>query len=162
MSVVYRYCPACGSRYHGEQWPRACGCGATVFRNPLPVAVLLVPVDDGLLAIRRADPPYGGGLALPGGFIEHGEPWRVAAARETFEECGVRVDAETIEPFGIESTGGIVLLFGLARPIDGQALPAFTPNTEVSERLILRQPKGLVFPLHTAACTRYFAEARRR
>ncbi len=41
------------------------------YRNPLPVAVAVVPVDGGgVLMIRRAIPPVG--LAFPGGYIELG------------------------------------------------------------------------------------------
>src|SRR6476659_9743246 len=48
--------------------------------NPLPVSVVLVPVDGGLLLVRRAIPPVGQ-LALPGGYINLGESWEEAGAR---------------------------------------------------------------------------------
>ena len=76
------HCSYCGARFAEDgPWPRRCAACANVsYLNPLPVAVLLQPVDDGLLVIRRAIAPVGR-LALPGGFIDVGESWQAAAAR---------------------------------------------------------------------------------
>ncbi|MBI1877066.1 MAG: hypothetical protein HYR94_02315 [Chloroflexi bacterium] len=65
------HCSYCGSPFAESQpWPRACvRCGNVTFRNPAPVAVVLLPVEDGLLVIRRGIEPQRGQLALPGGFI---------------------------------------------------------------------------------------------
>ena len=43
-----------------------------------------------LLLIQRANPPYAGGWALPGGFVEIDEPLENAMAREIAEETGVK------------------------------------------------------------------------
>ena len=78
------FCNYCGTRYaQTASYPRTCAtCGAQVWSNPIPVAVALVPVDDGLLVVRRAIPPGVGKLALVGGFVEDHEPWQAALARE--------------------------------------------------------------------------------
>ncbi|MBT9557279.1 MAG: NUDIX domain-containing protein [Myxococcales bacterium] len=165
MPPRYTHCSSCGVVYAQLSWPRRCAsCGELAFRNPTPVAVLLQPVlrepdaVPGLLVIRRADAPRPGALALPGGFVEFGEAWRHAACREAWEEASFRADPDSVTPFGIESAGeGVVLLFGLARPILVESLPPFVPNVEVSERLIIDAPIELVFPLHTAAASRWFA-----
>jgi 8-oxo-dGTP pyrophosphatase MutT (NUDIX family) len=39
--------------------------------------------------VRRAIPPARDTLALPGGFIDYGESWQNAAARELREETGI-------------------------------------------------------------------------
>lgn len=71
---AHSHCSYCGHRFPaGADWPRQCGCCANVsYRNPLPVAVLAVPVEDlGVVMVRRKAPPVG--LALPSGYIEYGE-----------------------------------------------------------------------------------------
>jgi ADP-ribose pyrophosphatase YjhB (NUDIX family) len=146
-------CGFCGARFPaGAPWPRACGaCGKLSFRNPLPVALLLVPVDDdGLLLIRRAIPPVGK-LAVPGGYIDYGEDWRTAAARECREETGLIVDPAAVTLYTVESSPEHLLVFGLAPRIARAALPPFAPSHETSERLVVTAPPPpdeTAFPLH--------------
>lgn len=57
--------------------------------NNTSVGVVAV-CDRTLLLIERANPPYG--WAPPAGHVEDGEPYRVAAARELWEEVGLEID----------------------------------------------------------------------
>jgi ADP-ribose pyrophosphatase YjhB (NUDIX family) len=156
----YTYCSFCAHPFGpGQPWPRRCaGCGNTTYRNPLPVAVVLLPVDAGLLVVRRSIPPRVGQLALPGGFINHGEGWREAGAREVAEEAGVSIDPAQIREFAVRSAPeGMLLVFGLAPPVRAADLPAFAPTDEASERLVMGGPAELAFPLHTEVAALYFA-----
>jgi ADP-ribose pyrophosphatase YjhB (NUDIX family) len=127
--------------------------------NPRPVAVMLVPVDDGVLLVRRNIEPRRGELALPGGYIDLGETWQEAGAREVAEETTLQLDPATIRDFGAltDAEGGFVLIFGLAAPQTAAALAAFTPNSETQEWTLARGPQELAFPLHTEMLARYFA-----
>ncbi|SMF07633.1 8-oxo-dGTP diphosphatase [Tistlia consotensis] len=60
----------------------------------------------GLLLIRRGFPPWKGGYALPGGFMEVGETAEQACARELAEETGLRVDPATLRLVGVYSDPG--------------------------------------------------------
>jgi ADP-ribose pyrophosphatase YjhB (NUDIX family) len=160
MYRQHSYCSFCGRPFlDGQRWPRVCGhCGSTTYRNPLPVALALLPVDDGLLVIRRGAAPRLGQLALPGGFIEMNETWQHACARELREEAGVVVPAELITDFGTRSTpDGYLLVFGLGPVMRSEDLPPFRPNREAASRLVLTSPAELAFPLHTEMVQQFFA-----
>jgi ADP-ribose pyrophosphatase YjhB (NUDIX family) len=148
------HCSYCGAAFADEQpWPRKCaGCGNTTYLNPLPVAVTLLPVDDGLLLVRRTIPPHAGKLALPGGYINLGESWQEAAAREVHEETGVSIDPREIRDFRVLSApDGTVLIFGLARPRASAELPAFVLNDEASECVVGHANDEFAFELHRQA-----------
>lgn len=154
------HCSFCGRAFPGDAgWPRTCaGCRNTSYKNPTPVAVLLQPVDDGLLVIRRGIPPHIGALALPGGFVNWGETWQQAAARELFEETHVRVAPEAVKLFDVHTseTSGHLLVFGVAEPLRSADLPPFVATNETTERLIVPGPVELCFPLHALAMRRFF------
>ena len=65
------------------------------YRNPTPTVDILIEVGGGIVLIERKNPPTG--WAIPGGFVDEGEPvWR-AALREAKEET--RLDVELVEQF---------------------------------------------------------------
>ena len=158
------HCSFCGRAYPpGAPWPRTCaGCARTAYRNPLPVAVALQPVRDGdstgLIVIRRAIEPSRGLLALPGGFVDHGETWQQAVVRELAEETGIVADAGRVRLADVLSdTDGYLLVFGLLPARDADALPPFAPTAETTVRQVLAAPAQLGFPLHTEAARAWFA-----
>lgn len=159
----HAHCGHCGARFTEQSWPRVCpSCAATSYNNPIPVAVVLVPVADGLLVVRRSIEPGFGRWALPGGFLEVGEPWQVGAAREVVEETGIVVPPASLEIVEVHSTEDtrLLLLFCAPRGWSLPALPDFTATDEVSEIEVLRAPAELAFPLHTAVSGRYLARLR--
>ena len=153
------YCSWCGAPFEANQaWPRVCGaCGNTSYANPKPVAVALVPVGEGVLAVRRGIEPKLGELALPGGYVDVGESWQQACAREVREETGIELDPAEIEDLCVRSApDGTVLIFGVTEPLSVDELPAFEPNDEATERVILEKVTPLAFPLHTEALDFFF------
>ncbi|MCK9903764.1 NUDIX hydrolase [Parafrankia colletiae] len=161
------FCSSCGTRYQPDAvWPRVCAaCGDTTWRNPLPVAVVLLPVAEpdggrGLVVVRRDIDPGRGELALPGGFMEVGETWQEAAVRELREETGIPAPAGDVRLFDVHSgnDGGFVLVFGLL-PVRSRAeLPPVVRTEEAAEWLVLTRPHRLVFPTHTDAMASYFVQ----
>lgn len=173
--VKDRFCSFCGAAYAEPlAYPRTCvnaSCGVTVWSNPIPVCVVLVPVRrgdaTGLLALRRGIDPRRGMLALPGGFLEDHETWQGGAARELREEVDVVIDPSTLREFWFASSGpkpNRVLLFSVAAPVALASLAPFTPNHETLERGVVWGPDGLdevfAFPLHAEAARRWFASER--
>jgi ADP-ribose pyrophosphatase YjhB (NUDIX family) len=157
------HCSYCGHAFdRSTRFPRTCAsCTRVTYVNPAPVAVLLLPVDDGVLTIRRGIEPRLGQLALPGGFIDLGESWQNACARELREETGAVVDPKTVELFDVHSApDGTLLVFGLARKTTALSLPTFAPTNETSECVVVEEPVELGFPLHTKVLRDYFARIK--
>lgn len=157
------HCSWCGATFGADvSWPRACdACKQMSYKNPLPVAVALIPVKGGgLLGVRRGIPPRQGTVALPGGFIEVGESWQEACARETFEEIQVKVNARDITLHTVLSApDGTVLIMGLTPEVDAASLPAFITSEEALERPVIQPGEELSFPLHTEAAKLFFEES---
>lgn len=161
MKPSHSHCPECGTELPETDWPRECDvCGSTHFLNPTPVAVLVQPVEDGVLTVRRNIPPHEGELALPGGFIELDESWEQAAARETYEETGIEVDADAVEVFDVHSApDGTVLIFGIAPPHPRAVLDDADLSGEASELVVVDDVRELAFPIHTEVLTDWLLES---
>ncbi|WP_411083626.1 NUDIX domain-containing protein [Streptomyces sp. cmx-18-6] len=161
------HCSTCGAPYttlpDPGAWPRTCArCSTTAYRNPLPVAVALLPVTGrgatGLVVITRTIQPQKGGTALPGGFIDHAEDWRHAVVRELREETGIEAAEQDVRlADALSDSGGHLLLFGLLPRRPHAALPPSVPTRETSGYEILYAPRPLTFPLHTEAVNAWFA-----
>ncbi len=154
------HCSYCGHPFAADQaWPRRCAnCNNMTFVNPLPVTIVLVPVDDGLLLVRRNIEPHKGKLALPGGYIDLGESWQEAGAREVFEETGITIDPAGIDLVTVYSApDGTIIIVSQATPMYSADLPDFVLNEEATERGFISAPQELAWPLHTQAVTAYFA-----
>jgi ADP-ribose pyrophosphatase YjhB (NUDIX family) len=163
----HSHCSYCGTRYEAEiAWPRDCGgCGETTWLNPLPVAVVLLPVDTadgrhGLVVCRRAIPPALGELCLPGGFIEVGESWQEAGVRELREETGLLADPADVRLFDAHSLhNGMLLVFGVLPVRNGADLPPSAPTEEATEWLVVTEAGQLAFETHERVVVDYFASA---
>ena len=92
------HCSYCGTPFpEAGDFPKTCThCENTTYLNPTVVAVVALPVDDGVLVVRRGEPAGEGELAFPGGFIESGESWEVKETKNMLDE---EVDGD-IEPDG--------------------------------------------------------------
>ncbi len=61
------------------------------FKNPTPTVDCIVEQPgERVVLIKRRNPPEG--WALPGGFVDEGEPLHAACVREVREETGLEVD----------------------------------------------------------------------
>ena len=102
------YCSACGGRLDASgRHPVCTACGRTHHRDP-KVGVGVVVVEDGrLLLVRRGVPPGKGLWALPAGYVDADEDPRKAAAREAYEETGLRVEVgAVVDVYASAVTGG--------------------------------------------------------
>lgn len=59
-------------------------------RNPLLTVDAIIEIDNGIILIKRKNPPAG--WAIPGGFVDYGETLEEAAIREMKEETSLDVN----------------------------------------------------------------------
>ncbi len=161
MQTKNTHCSFCGNRFPGgAPWPRTCrACGSKSYLNPIPVVVVLVPVGEGIVVIRRNIEPQRGTLTLPGGYIDLGETWREGAGRELLEETGIEVAADGIRLYDVQNgLDDTLVIFGLAPPQPHGILKPFS-SEETQEVVLIHRPVELGFPMHTRVVERYFNEA---
>lgn len=68
-----------------------CGGEVQTHRNPVPTVDVIIEIAGRIVLIERKNPPFG--WALPGGFVDYGESFEIAALREAEEETGLKVHA---------------------------------------------------------------------
>ena len=131
-------------------------CEFVHWDNPRPVTATLVPMDGGLVLVKRKFPPFVNDWCLPGGFIEALESPEESAIREVEEETGLRIKIERL--LGAYSPGkgiNVVILLYLAKSAMGK-LEAGDDASEV--RLFQRAeiPSNVAFELHRQAIYDWF------
>lgn len=188
------FCTNCGQPWPDPDapWPRTCqpaphahpvlgaveqlaqrvlgtlGCGKTTWKNLVPVAVLVVPLEDlpgQYLGVRRAIQPALGETVLPSGFMEApplpldpGEAelhWLAEAARELKEEAGLDLNPAALRVLHVASAPSNpsnLLLFVEAPPACFRLVQArFVPNDEVSELVPLGPGSAIPWSTHRDA-----------
>lgn len=159
---MYRYCFYCGAVLPEKCFfPHTCtSCHNTLYRNPIPVGVALLPVDSGLLVIQRGLKDGYKKWALPGGFLEVHETWQQGILRELYEETGILLTKDTpVSIFDLQSDSkGNLLIFAKLPSISQSQLPSMQENNEVLSMRIIYQPEPLAFPIHEQVVKKYFGD----
>jgi ADP-ribose pyrophosphatase YjhB (NUDIX family) len=153
-------CSYCGHRFPARtEWPKTCGvCGNKSYLNPLPVVVILLPIADGVVVVRRGIEPQKGTLTLPGGYIDCGETWQEGAQRELFEETGIAVALDRISLYDVQNgLDNTLVIFGQATHQPETVLMPFS-SEETTEVALITRPIELGFIMHTRIVQRYFSE----
>lgn len=151
------------------EYPKQCSsCKQYAWGNPIPVVVVLLPVEQngkvGLLIQRRNINPQKGSWALTGGYINSGEDWHTAAARETMEELKLETDPYKFHLHDVVSgkDGRTILIICIYQDrISPEILSTFEPNEEVQALDIMWEPKELAFESHTVVANNLIRIYRR-
>jgi 8-oxo-dGTP diphosphatase len=90
---LYKFCPQCGGRLEKRLLkatePRrlvCTACGYIFYLDPKLSVIAVIPLDGGVVMVRRAIEPGYGLWVVPGGFVDLGEVVEDALVRETWEE----------------------------------------------------------------------------
>ena len=158
------HCGFCGSKFVEQVlYPRKCWtCHNDTWANPLPVVVAMIKVFDdngdvGALIQKRDIEPKKGEWALPGGYINLGETWREALAREIKEEMGMDTNPGDYAEFSVHmgSQNNTILIFAEYLFDFMWDEIHFTPNEEVSAIRMVSDSEELAFSSHTLNLANY-------
>jgi len=136
------------------------------------VVILTIRPDSGgdhclqVLLVQRKSPPYAGHWAIPGGFVRHNETLDHAAARELFEETGVRdVFLEQLYTFGDPGRDPrdrvITIAYYALVPSQNLTLAAGDDTSGICWFPVARLPKEMAFD-HRTILERALARLRNK
>jgi 8-oxo-dGTP diphosphatase len=98
LADTYKFCPQCGGGLEkrllkaGEPERLVCSrCGFVFYLDPKLAAIAVVPLNGGVVLVRRSIDPGYGLWVVPGGFVDVGERVEEAVVRETLEEAHLTV-----------------------------------------------------------------------
>jgi len=131
-------------------------CEFVHWDNPKPVTATLVPMDSGIVLVKRKYEPYVGDWCLPGGFMEAREEPEESAQREVFEETGLNVEIDRL--LGAHSPGkgiNVIILFYLAKPATG-LMVAGDDASDVGAFKRDSLPANIAFELHRRMVAQFF------
>jgi len=120
-----KFCAQCGTELTQQfiadrERPVCPKCGYVVYRNPIPVSLVVAAHDDHLLLVHRVHAPLAGYWAPPTGYVEMDESVEEAAVRETKEETGLDVVVTRLLKVYSRANMGVILIAFAAEIVGGQ------------------------------------------
>lgn len=160
-------CPLCSTKLKsipiGGKTRQACpNCEFVHWDNPKPVTATLVPMNSGIVLVKRKFEPFVGDWCLPGGFMEATEHPEQSAAREVLEETGLEVEISKLLGASTPGRGiNVLILFYLAKQANG-SMVAGDDASDVDVFSKEKLPKNIAFDLHKKMIRDFFDFGRRK
>jgi len=130
FSTDYKFCPHCGGALAerlikaGEPKRLVCTrCDFIFYIDPKLAVLAVVPLDGGVVMVRRAIEPGYGMWVVPGGFVDVGEIVEDAVVRETLEEANLTVRVNRLLNVYSYHTSRTVVLGYLTEYLSGVLAP---------------------------------------
>ena len=128
MNREDKYCPSCATalstkEVFGQERPVCPKCGRIIYYDPKVAVVCVVPRHGKVLMILRATDQGYGLWGLPGGYVDRGEIVEQAAAREVWEETGLKVELGKLIGLFSESGNPVIVAVFAANEMGGELVP---------------------------------------
>ncbi len=162
-TTILKSCPLCAQNLqitaiNGRDRLVCFACEFVHWDNPIPVTATIVPMDSGIVLVRRKYPPFVDDWCLPGGFIEAHESPELSAIREVEEETGLKIEMDRlINACAPGKNINVIIIFYLAKPATG-TLTAGDDASEVGCFAANSLPKNIAFPLHKQMIDGWFID----
>lgn len=154
-------CPLCSSTVKvteigGRDRIVCISCEFVHWDNPKPVTATLVPLNGGIVLVKRKFEPYVGDWCLPGGFIEGHEDPDESAAREVFEETGLNIHNQKLLKATAPGRGiNVIILFYAAESATGEMV-AGDDASDVGAFKEDELPANIAFEWHRRMIAKFF------
>ena len=149
------FCLRCGAplaerTLEGRTREACTRCSWVRYVNPVPAAAAIVPLEGGIVLVRRALEPRAGAWCLPAGFEEADESPEEACVRETREETGLEVSVTRLHGlyYGRDDPRTRVVLAVYETAVTGGTLKAGDDASEARAFDLARLPAAIAFENH--------------
>lgn len=93
-----------------------------IYSDPKVAVAAIIPMDAGIVLLKRAIEPQIGKWSFPSGYVDRGEKLEQALEREVMEECGLVVKVEWLVGVYSEVGEAVVLVVYHADVVSGELL----------------------------------------
>ena len=99
---------------------RCVECDRVIYSDPKVAVAAIIPMDGGIVLLKRAIEPQIGKWSFPSGYVDRGEKLERALEREVLEECGLAVRVEWLVGVYSEEGQAVVLVVYHADVVSGE------------------------------------------
>ena len=101
---------------------RCVECDRIIYSDPKVAVAAIVPLDGGIVLLKRAIEPQIGMWSFPSGYVDRGEKLERALEREVLEECGLVVSTRWLVGVYSEVGEAVVLVVYHAEVVEGELI----------------------------------------
>lgn len=95
-------------------------CDRIIYSDPKVAVAAIIPLDNGIVLLKRAIEPQLGKWSFPSGYVDRGEKLERALEREVLEECGLVVNVEWLVGVYSDEGQAVVLVVYHADVVSGE------------------------------------------
>lgn len=97
-------------------------CNRVIYSDPKVAVAAIIPLDGGIVLLKRAIEPRMGMWSFPSGYVDRGEKLERALEREVMEESGLEVSVDWLVGVYSDEGQAVVLVVYHAEPMGGELI----------------------------------------